>query len=168
MLMAEGTFQLPWQVVANSFLNIKFPGQEEQKISKSRGTAIWIEEYLKMFEPDPLRYYLTAIAPERQRTAFDVDAFIEANNAILSNTLGNFVNRTLTFAQKYFDNKVPDAGARGPAERQQLSYIREAAAGPPSCSRRSASRTRWKRSSTRPPGKATSARRRTWSQRKND
>lgn len=127
MLMAEGSFQLPWQVVANSFLNIKFPGQEEQKISKSRGTAIWIEEYLKMFEPDPLRYYLTAIAPERQRTAFDVDAFIEANNAILSNTLGNFVNRTLTFAQKYFDNKVPDAGQRGPAEEQQLANIREAA-----------------------------------------
>ncbi|HPU25864.1 MAG TPA: methionine--tRNA ligase [Phycisphaerae bacterium] len=128
MLMAEGSYQLPWQVVANSFLNIKFPGQEEQKISKSRGTAIWIEEYLKMFEPDPLRYYLTSIAPERQRTAFDVDAFIEANNAILSNTLGNFVNRTLTFAQKYFDNRVPEAGTRGPGEQQQLANIREAAA----------------------------------------
>ena len=25
MLMAEGSYQLPWQVVANSFLNIKFP-----------------------------------------------------------------------------------------------------------------------------------------------
>ncbi len=127
MLMAEGSFQLPWQVVANSFLNIKFPGQEEQKISKSRGTAIWIEEYLKTFEPDPLRYYLTAIAPERQRTAFDIDAFIEQNNAILSNTLGNFVNRTLTFAQKYFDNKVPDVGQRGPQEEQVLAAIRDAA-----------------------------------------
>jgi methionyl-tRNA synthetase len=133
MLMAEGSFQLPWQVVANSFLNIKFPGQEEQKISKSRGTAIWIEEFLKSFEPDPLRYYLTAIAPERQRTAFDVDAFIEANNAILSNTLGNFVNRTLTFAQKYLDNKVPDPGARGPADEQQLAHIREAAARVTEC-----------------------------------
>lgn len=133
MLMAEGSFQLPWQVVANSFLNIKFPGKEEQKISKSRGTAIWIEEYLKTFEPDPLRYYLTAIAPERQRTAFDVDAFIESNNAALSNTLGNFMNRTLTFAQKYFDNKVPDAGQRGEAEQQQLANIREAASRATEC-----------------------------------
>ncbi|MCL2330570.1 MAG: methionine--tRNA ligase [Phycisphaerae bacterium] len=128
IMMAEGSFQLPWQVVANSFLNIKFPGQEEQKISKSRGTAIWIEEYLKIFEPDPLRYYLTSIAPERQRTAFDVDAFIEANNAILSNTLGNFVNRTLTFAQKYFDNRVPEATQRGPREEQALKEMRESAA----------------------------------------
>ena len=61
MLMAEGSFQLPYQVVANSFLNIKFPGVEEEKISKSRGTAIWIEEFLKQYDPDPLRYYLTAI-----------------------------------------------------------------------------------------------------------
>lgn len=127
IMMAEGSFQVPWQVVANSFLNIKFPGQEEQKISKSRGTAIWIEEFLKTFDPDPLRYYLTAIAPERQRTAFDIDSFIESNNAILSNTLGNFVNRTLTFAQKYLENKVPDIGERGPAEQQQLANIREAA-----------------------------------------
>ena len=71
MLMAEGSFQLPWQVVANAFLNIKLPGKEEEKVSKSRGNAIWIEEYLKRFDPDPLRYYLTAVAPENQRTAFD-------------------------------------------------------------------------------------------------
>jgi methionyl-tRNA synthetase len=44
--------------VVNSFLNIKFPGKEEEKISKSRGTAVWIEDYLKTFDPDPLRYYL--------------------------------------------------------------------------------------------------------------
>ena len=31
MLMAEGSYQLPWQVVANSFLNIKFPGKEERE-----------------------------------------------------------------------------------------------------------------------------------------
>ena len=47
--------------VANSFLNIKFPGKDEEKISKSRGTAIWVEDYLETFDPDPLRYYLTAM-----------------------------------------------------------------------------------------------------------
>ena len=40
MMMAEGSYQLPWQVIANSFLNIKFPGKEEEKISKSRGTDV--------------------------------------------------------------------------------------------------------------------------------
>jgi methionyl-tRNA synthetase len=128
MLTAEGSFELPWQVVASSFLNIKFPGQEEQKISKSRGTAIWIEEYLKTFDPDPLRYYLTAIAPETRRTAFDIDDFIARNNGELLNALGNFINRTLTFAKRYFDGRVPDAGPREEVDLRQLSRIATQAA----------------------------------------
>jgi len=123
MLQAEGSYQLPWQVVANSFLNIKFPGAEEQKISKSRGTAIWIEEYLKRFAPDPLRYYLTAIAPETQRTAFDIDDFITRNNGELLNALGNFINRSLTFAVRYFDGAVPAAGDRDDVDREQIGTI---------------------------------------------
>jgi methionyl-tRNA synthetase len=124
MLMAEGTYQLPFNVVANSFLNIKFPGEEEQKISKSRGAAIWIEEYLKSFRPDPLRYYLTAIAPENARTTFELDDFIARNNGELGNALGNFINRTLTFAQRYFEGVVPEVGTRGEVDHEQLQALR--------------------------------------------
>jgi len=123
MLQAEGSYQLPWQVVANSFLNIKLPGAEEQKISKSRGTAIWIEEYLERFAPDPLRYYLTAVAPETQRTAFDIDDFIARNNGELLNALGNFINRSMTFAVRYFDSKVAEAGERDDVDVKQLQTI---------------------------------------------
>jgi methionyl-tRNA synthetase len=127
MLMAEGSYQLPRQVVANAFLNIKMPGQEEQKISKSRGVAIWIEEYLKTFDPDPLRYYLTAIAPETRRTAFDIDDFIARNNGELLNALGNFINRTLTFAKRYFDGRVPEKGERSAVDLEHLALISEKA-----------------------------------------
>ncbi len=123
MLMAEGSYQLPAHVVANSFLNIKLAGKDEEKISKSRGTAIWIEEYLKTFDPDPLRYYLTAIAPENQRTTFDVDDFIQRNNGELVNTLGNFINRTLTFAQRFHDGVVPEVGRRGTSDLEHLAKI---------------------------------------------
>ena len=123
MLMAEGSYQLPRTVVANSFLNIKFPGHEEQKISKSRGMAIWVEEYLKNLEPDPLRYYLTAISPETSRTAFDIDDFIARNNGELLNALGNFVNRTITFTRKYFDDAVPEPGERAGADLDHLDLI---------------------------------------------
>ena len=97
MLMAEGSYELPWNVVANAFLNIQFPGKDEEKLSKSKlskskGKAIWIEDYLQRFEPDPLRYYLTAIAPENQRAAFVIDDFIARNNGELVNALGNFIN----------------------------------------------------------------------------
>lgn len=121
MLLAEGTYQLPHQVVANAFLNIKFPGKEEEKVSKSRGAAIWIEDYLKKYDPDPLRYYLTTIAPENQRTTFDVEDFIARNNGELGNTLGNFINRALTFTVKHFEGRVPPAGARDQRDEAQVA-----------------------------------------------
>jgi methionyl-tRNA synthetase len=123
MLMAEGSYELPWQVVANAFLNIKFPGKEEEKISKSRGTAIWIEDYLRSFDPDPLRYYLTAIAPETSRTTFDLGEFAARSNGELLNALGNFIHRTLTFAQRYHEGRVPPVGERGQADREQLARL---------------------------------------------
>lgn len=115
-----GEYQLPHNVVANAFLNIKFPGKEEEKISKSRGTAVWIEDYLKTFDPDPLRYYLTAVAPENARTTFDIDDFIARNNGELLNAFGNFFNRTMTFVHKYFDGKVPPPGKRESVDTEHL------------------------------------------------
>jgi len=128
MLHAEGTYRLPSQVVANSFLNIKFPGQGETKISKSRGTAVWIEDYLARFDPDPLRYYLTAIAPETSRTTFDLDDFVVRNNGELLAALGNFVNRCVTFTVKNFDGRVPEPGLREPVDLDHLRSLREHAA----------------------------------------
>jgi len=122
----RGEYQLPHNVVSNSFLNIKFPGKDEEKISKSRGTAVWIEEYLRRFDPDPLRYYLTAVAPEQARTAFDIDDFVARNNGELVNAFGNFFNRTMTFAHKYFEGQVPDPGDRDDVDKQHLAVLGEA------------------------------------------
>ena len=122
-----GEYQLPDRVVANQFLNIKFPGKDEEKISKSKGTAVWIEEYLSTYDPDPLRYYLTAVAPESARTAFQFDDFVNRNNTELLAALGNLFNRTLTFVAKYFENRVPAAGQRGQLETTQLEHCRQAA-----------------------------------------
>ncbi|MCH8967341.1 MAG: methionine--tRNA ligase, partial [Planctomycetes bacterium] len=121
-----GEYQLPHNVVANSFLNIKFPGKDEEKISKSRGTAVWIGDFLEMLDPDPLRYYLTAIAPESARTAFDFDEFIARNNGELVNAFGNFFNRTMTFAHKYFEGKVPPHGDRDSDDLEQLRRCHDA------------------------------------------
>ncbi|MCH7632470.1 MAG: class I tRNA ligase family protein, partial [Planctomycetes bacterium] len=122
----KGEYQLPHNVVANAFVNMKFPGKDEEKISKSRGNAIWIEEYLQTFDPDPLRYYLTAIAPENARTMFELDDFIGRNNGEFLNAFGNFFNRTMTFAHKYFDGKIPSPSARDDTDSRQLERRREA------------------------------------------
>jgi methionyl-tRNA synthetase len=126
MLMAEGSYQLPTQVVSNCFLNFRFPGkEEEEKMSKSRGTAVWIHEYLKDFDPDPLRYYLTAIAPETQRAAFSFEDLVQRNNDELVAALGNLFHRTLTFAHKYFEGKLPAVAELADVDRQQLASLPE-------------------------------------------
>ncbi|MBN1511542.1 MAG: methionine--tRNA ligase [Phycisphaerae bacterium] len=122
----RGEFQLPHNVVSNAFLNFRFPGKEEEKMSKSRGTAIWIEDYLQDYDPDPLRYYLTANAPEQARTAFEFADFVSRNTELL-NVLGNFVNRTVTFAHKYFDGKVPAPAGREAIDQEFLAARQTAA-----------------------------------------
>ena len=79
-----------------------------------------ILETIKTFDPDPLRYYLTAVAPENARTTFDIDDFIARNNGELLNAFGNFFNRTMTFVHKYFDGKVPPPGKREDVDSEHL------------------------------------------------
>lgn len=122
MLMADGRHQLPTNVVANNFINIMLHG-EVAKVSKSQTPAdspVWIEEYLKHFDADALRYYLTAIAPETARTVFSPEDFVARNNNELVAAFGNFVNRTLTFAAKYFDGKLPSRAKQTDADRAHL------------------------------------------------
>jgi methionyl-tRNA synthetase len=129
MLMADGRSQLPAAVIANNFMNLRVAGTL-RKISKSDTAPhapVWIEEYLaKGLDPDALRYYLTAQAPETARTAFDPEEFVTRNNSELVAALGNFVNRALAFAQKYFDNRVPAAAARTEADRAHVAAADEA------------------------------------------
>jgi methionyl-tRNA synthetase len=103
MLMAHGDCRLPDAVVANEFLNL-----EGDKISTSRNYAVWVDEYLAAFPADPLRYYLTAIAPETSDADFSWKQFQQRNNGELADNLGNFIQRNLTFCKKYFDGKVPE------------------------------------------------------------
>ena len=121
MLMAHGDYRLADQVVANEFLNL-----EGDKISTSRDYAVWIDEYLAAFPADPIRYYLTAIAPETADADFSWKQFQQRNNGELADNLGNFIQRTLTFCQKYFDGKTPDVDRVSPAGEAVLAEIEEA------------------------------------------
>ena len=96
---------LPWNVPANEFFTI-----EGKKISGSRNWAVWVDDYLTRYDPDPLRYYLTAVAPETRDTDFAWDDFLHRNNDELVATWGNLVNRVLRFAYNRFDGRIPAPG----------------------------------------------------------
>ena len=123
MLKAYGDgYILPDNVPANEFLNL-----EGDKISTSRGWAVWAHEYLKDFpgKEDVLRYVLTASAPETKDNDFSWKDFQTRNNSELVAIFGNFVNRAVVLTHKYFDGKVPAAGELQPVDTEVLAQIPE-------------------------------------------
>ena len=121
MLKAYGDgYILPENVPANEFLNL-----EGDKISTSRGWAVWAHEYLQDFpgKQDVLRYVLTANAPETKDNDFSWKDFQARNNSELVAIFGNFVNRAVVLTHKYFGGKVPAAGELLDVDRETLAQI---------------------------------------------
>ena len=108
---------LPDNVVSSEFLTM-----EGQKFSSSRGIAIEVRDFLERYDPDSLRYYLTAAGPENQDTDFTWAEFIRRNNDELVATWGNLVNRTLTIAKKNF-GEVPKAEELTAPDRELISAV---------------------------------------------
>jgi methionyl-tRNA synthetase len=102
MLMAHGDFVLADNVPANEFMNL-----EGSKQSKSRGHAIYVRDVVNKINPDTIRYTIASNMPENRDTDFYWEDLQAKNNNELGAILGNFINRTYVFAEKYFDSKVP-------------------------------------------------------------
>ncbi len=110
MLMAYGGLNLPYDVPANEFLSL-----EGKQFSTSRNWAVWAPDYLDRYEPDPLRYLLTANMPEGGDADFSWREFLRRNNDELVATYGNLVHRVLTFTYRNFGGAVPEPGEIDPA-----------------------------------------------------
>ena len=105
MLMGYGGLNLPYDVPANEFLNI-----QGRQLSTSRNWAVWLPDYLETYDPDPLRYYLSANMPESGDTDFSWQQFYSRNNDELVATYGNLVHRVLTFVHRHYSGEVPQPG----------------------------------------------------------
>lgn len=115
-------YHLPTNVPANEFLNL-----ENGKISTSKNWAVWLHEYLEIFEgqQDVLRYTLTTNMPETKDNNFTWKDFQTKNNSELVNTLGNFINRILVLTNKYYDGIVPSPNDFSNDDQEILSAIKE-------------------------------------------
>ncbi len=105
LLMGLDFASLPHYVLSSEYLTI-----EGKKISTSRNWAVWANDYLAKYDPDPLRYALITNAPEKRDSDFSWHEFLEKNNGELLGDFGNLVNRTLTLVLKGFGPKVPCPG----------------------------------------------------------
>jgi methionyl-tRNA synthetase len=111
---------LPYDVPANEFLNM-----EGKKISGSRNWVVDGLDFLSRYDPDPLRYYLTANMPETRDADWEWKEFVSRNNNELVATWGNLVNRVLAFTHKNWDGKIPEPGELRPEDQAILDVIKE-------------------------------------------
>lgn len=82
---------------------------ETGKFSKSRGIGVFGNDAIKTGIPSEVwRYYLLLNRPEGSDAVFTWDDLAVKNNDELIKTLGNYINRTITFLHKFFGCTVPE------------------------------------------------------------
>jgi methionyl-tRNA synthetase len=106
MLKTAG-YSLPAKVHIHGFLNVA-----GEKMSKSKGTFIKAETYLKHLDPAFLRYYFASkLGPRLDDLDLSLDEFVNKVNADLVGKVVNLASRTAKFAQTTGLSKVyPDDG----------------------------------------------------------
>ena len=109
--------KLPDDIISSEYLTL-----EGKKISTSGNWAIWAKDILERYHPDSIRYFLISNGPEKRDTDFTWREFINSHNSELLGAYGNFVNRSLVFIQKSFDDKVPETNST-PTVLQPLSQL---------------------------------------------
>jgi methionyl-tRNA synthetase len=103
-MLKGAEYTLPSAVVASGMLKI-----DDKKFSKSRGYVIWVkDDYLdRGLHPDLLRYYLASYTAHNKEVNFAWKIFGDKVNTELAGAFGNFLNRTLTFTIKNFEDMTP-------------------------------------------------------------
>ncbi len=101
---ADDSYTLVNDLSVNEYINY-----EGGKFSKSRNIGIFGDDAMKSGIPaDVWRYYIMINRPEKADTEFSWDDFQEKLNNELVANIGNLVNRTMTFLNRYFHSKVPE------------------------------------------------------------
>jgi methionyl-tRNA synthetase len=84
--------------------------RDDTKMSKSKGNVLDPHVLLKVFGPDPLRYFLLREIPIGQDGNFSHEGFLHRVNSDLANDFGNLVQRTLTMIGNYFGGEITAPG----------------------------------------------------------
>ncbi len=120
-LIANGKYDLPYNVVGLQYLNY-----EGGKFSKTHKRGVFCEHIPKTgINSDVLRAYLTFLIPETDDTEFKWSEFEKRVNSDLIGNLGNFINRTLTFAQNKLNGEIKKPEILTEKEEEFLKNIEQ-------------------------------------------
>ena len=112
MIMGYKNINLPFDIPANEYVNM-----ESQKISTSRNWVINLKDATEKYDPDSLRFTLSAIMPETSDSNFTWSEFVRRNNDELVATFGNLVNRVLSMISRNYDGQIPSPTNLGSSEQ---------------------------------------------------
>jgi methionyl-tRNA synthetase len=112
-----GLLALPTEVVSSEFLTM-----EGRQFSSSRGVVIYVRDVLERYQPDALRYFISAAGPENQDSNFTWAEFVRRTNDELVAGWGNLVNRTATMVAKSF-GEIPVAGDLLAEDHALLDFV---------------------------------------------
>lgn len=124
MLMGAG-FRTPTKLFVHGFLTV-----DGEKMSKSRGTFITAETYLRHLDPQYLRYYFASKLNSRvEDIDLNFEDFTLRTNADLVNKLANIPSRLLAILHKRMGGRLGrlDAGGRELVDRIRSQSDRVAA-----------------------------------------
>jgi methionyl-tRNA synthetase len=118
ILLAAG-IKLPKTVYVHGFVNIK-----GEKMSKSKGVVVDPIELANEYSADALRYFLLSEIPFGEDGDFSIKSLLTRNNDELADTLGNFINRVLTFIYSKSGGKVPQPKDYDELDKQLLENLK--------------------------------------------
>ena len=117
LLMALGE-PLPKQVFGHPWLL-----QGDGKMSKSKGNVIYVDDMVRLFGVDAVRYFVLHEMPFENDGVISWELMVERFNSDLVNTLGNLVYRTISMTNKYFGGVVKKTGAEAPVDAELKAVV---------------------------------------------
>ena len=119
LLASKEDVLLPTHIISTEYLQY-----EQQKFSKSRNIGVFGDQAKESGIPsDVYRYTLLFYRPESSDTQFSWKGLQERLNNELVANVGNFVHRTLTFLQRFFQGEVISFTLREDQQEFYTSWV---------------------------------------------
>ena len=123
-MLEHAGYRTPTRIYAHGFLTVN-----GEKMSKSRGTFITAESYLKLgLNPEWLRYYYAAkLGPTMEDIDLSLDDFVARVNSDLVGKYVNIISRYAAILNRHFDGRVlPEDPNSTSASRRYSAFAYDA------------------------------------------
>ena len=120
ILAMKNNYRLPDYIVSSAFVNLN-----NDKMSKSKGNLITVNELLDIFESDTIRFYFSLKGPEVNDMNCSIEDIIQTHNKFLVGMLGNFINRNLAFINKKFDGVIKESTVDEEIKNSTVDYLKQ-------------------------------------------